>query len=241
VEIIVLLIAIAITAGIGVWIAEQKGRSAAEGAALGCLLGPIGWIIEALLPGGGPTPSAPPPTWYERPPAVPVSGASAPLPPSVRSVANSADTEKKCPDCAEMVKAEARICRFCRHEFPEAPAPAPQAAAATDPGVHGTAAPVAPPRLAVPPGSWVYRSRPPAASWTCVAVQGEPVLSRIAGRRVTLSPRHESTALAYGEHSFVSLYLDEYAWATAPEHPNLLLLARSGGPAVALFSDPATP
>lgn len=25
--------------------------------------------------------------------------------------------EKKCPDCAEMVKADARICRFCRHEF----------------------------------------------------------------------------------------------------------------------------
>ena len=25
--------------------------------------------------------------------------------------------EKKCPDCAEIVKADARICRFCRHEF----------------------------------------------------------------------------------------------------------------------------
>jgi hypothetical protein len=26
---------------------------------------------------------------------------------------------KTCPDCAEQVKAEARVCRFCRHEFPE--------------------------------------------------------------------------------------------------------------------------
>lgn len=26
--------------------------------------------------------------------------------------------EKKCPKCAELVKAEARICRFCNHEFP---------------------------------------------------------------------------------------------------------------------------
>jgi hypothetical protein len=25
--------------------------------------------------------------------------------------------EKKCPDCAEMVLADARICRFCQHEF----------------------------------------------------------------------------------------------------------------------------
>lgn len=25
--------------------------------------------------------------------------------------------EKPCPDCAEMVKVDAKICRFCRHEF----------------------------------------------------------------------------------------------------------------------------
>jgi ribosomal protein L40E len=35
---------------------------------------------------------------------------------------------KKCPDCAEMVQAEAKICRFCRHDFP-APPPAPSALA----------------------------------------------------------------------------------------------------------------
>jgi hypothetical protein len=37
---------------VGYWIATQKGRSEVEGAALGCLLGPIGWIIEAVLPAG---------------------------------------------------------------------------------------------------------------------------------------------------------------------------------------------
>jgi hypothetical protein len=33
-----------------------------------------------------------------------------------RRVASGAD--KKCPKCAEFVKAEATVCRFCRHEFP---------------------------------------------------------------------------------------------------------------------------
>lgn len=26
---------------------------------------------------------------------------------------------KKCPQCAEIVKEQARVCRFCGHEFPE--------------------------------------------------------------------------------------------------------------------------
>ncbi|OHT19904.1 hypothetical protein BHE75_01897 [Sphingomonas haloaromaticamans] len=29
---------------------------------------------------------------------------------------------KKCPDCAEIIQADARICRFCRREFPPVPA-----------------------------------------------------------------------------------------------------------------------
>jgi len=36
---------------LGAWIASQKGRSGGEGFALGCLFGPIGALIAALLPG----------------------------------------------------------------------------------------------------------------------------------------------------------------------------------------------
>ena len=30
---------------------------------------------------------------------------------------------KKCPQCAEIVKEQAKVCRFCGHEFPEARQP----------------------------------------------------------------------------------------------------------------------
>ena len=39
-----------ICAGLGVWIASAKRRSEAEGCLLGCLLGPFGVLLEALMP-----------------------------------------------------------------------------------------------------------------------------------------------------------------------------------------------
>lgn len=49
-----LLIVVVVTAvvggGVGSWIAAQKRRNEVEGAVLGALFGPIGWIIEAVLP-----------------------------------------------------------------------------------------------------------------------------------------------------------------------------------------------
>jgi hypothetical protein len=49
----VLTIALALAvvfAGLGAWIADQKGRSGGEGFALGLLFGPLGVLVEALLP-----------------------------------------------------------------------------------------------------------------------------------------------------------------------------------------------
>jgi hypothetical protein len=37
-------------AGLGYYVADQKGRSPAEGLLLGLLFGPLGCLIEALLP-----------------------------------------------------------------------------------------------------------------------------------------------------------------------------------------------
>ena len=33
---------------------------------------------------------------------------------------------KQCPDCAEFVQPDAKICRFCRHEFSETPSETPR-------------------------------------------------------------------------------------------------------------------
>lgn len=35
----------------------------------------------------------------------------------VRVIKTGAPRERKCPRCAELVKAEAKVCRFCSHEF----------------------------------------------------------------------------------------------------------------------------
>lgn len=47
---LLILLSALIFGGLGLYIAGEKGRSGAEGFALGCLFGPVGAIIEALLP-----------------------------------------------------------------------------------------------------------------------------------------------------------------------------------------------
>ena len=76
-------------------------------------------------------------------PTAPASPVSAPS--STPSPTPATDT-RKCPNCSNVVKSRARICRFCRHEFsPEPKQPGEQADAAAN--AEGTEPPDSPVEL----------------------------------------------------------------------------------------------
>jgi hypothetical protein len=58
------LIVAVVFGGLGAWVATQKDRGQGEGFILGLLFGPLGVLIEALLPAGasGRTPASSPPS-----------------------------------------------------------------------------------------------------------------------------------------------------------------------------------
>jgi hypothetical protein len=93
-----------VTGIIGKWIAKQKGRSEGEGFWLGFLLSIVGLIIEGVLP-----------TIAKPDPIRRSSGIDSRV---VDASASDGRPRRKCPFCAEMIFAEASVCRYCQREVP---------------------------------------------------------------------------------------------------------------------------
>jgi uncharacterized membrane protein YeaQ/YmgE (transglycosylase-associated protein family) len=93
-----------ITGVIGGWIAKKKGRREGEGFWLGFLLSFIGLIIEGVLPK------------FAKPDPVPrLSGIDGRV---FDASVSDGRSRRKCPFCAEMILAEARVCRYCQRDVP---------------------------------------------------------------------------------------------------------------------------
>jgi hypothetical protein len=86
-EILIIWVVLAI---VGAIVASNKGRSGAGWFFLCLLLTPVVILILLALPS------------LKRPEP---------------RLAEPYEETKVCPECAEIVKLEARICRYCRHEF----------------------------------------------------------------------------------------------------------------------------
>ena len=79
-----------ISGGLCAYLADQKGYSSGAWFVLGFLFGPFGLIACAGLPAANES----------------------------RDVHNRDESlVKRCPRCAELVRIEANVCRFCQHEF----------------------------------------------------------------------------------------------------------------------------
>ena len=119
---------------IGVYVAEKKGREEIEGFLLGAFLGPIGCIIEGLLPEN----IKPSPVRRRAKADSRILSLDAPKPipakapaMELKHLSSNGRPLRKCLFCTEMVVAEAIICRYCQHDLPPLPAPEPDSSPAT--------------------------------------------------------------------------------------------------------------
>ncbi len=106
-----MFVAAAITGLIGIQIARAKGREGLEGFLWGFFLSVIGWFVVLLLPEVKPTPARRASKADAR--ILALGNPTTKVPPKM-----SVDGQvlRKCPFCAEMILAEAVICRFCQRD-----------------------------------------------------------------------------------------------------------------------------
>ncbi|MFB2553363.1 zinc ribbon domain-containing protein [Ensifer soli] len=94
---------------------EGKGYERGVGNLVGGLLGIFGLLIAVVLPDRIKRKA------YEEQ-ARSAAAVQMAMATNIEKIASRPETAgtKICPDCAEAVKLDARICRFCRHEFASA-------------------------------------------------------------------------------------------------------------------------
>ena len=126
--------------GVCAWLAAEKGRDATAWFIAGFIFNLIALLVLGFSPAADPDDSR-----Y----ASPLDG---PVAPAVTAAKQAGPRTRKCPDCAESVLLDARICRFCRYEFPPDRDLEPAPPVAVD-GVPATTAEL------VPLGMWEVAQR----------------------------------------------------------------------------------
>ena len=97
-EAVITIVLLALVALIPAKIAQNKGRSFATWYVFGLLLWIVALIASLIIKDNRETAAA----------SLPLVGSSGAPPPAA---------VKRCPECAEVVLADARVCKHCRHRF----------------------------------------------------------------------------------------------------------------------------
>ena len=134
--------------------------------------------------------------------------------------AHQSRATKRCPDCAEDVLVDARICRYCRHEFATLSSN-PETTPQTSPETAGHPMPM-------PTGNWSLGTRyVPKGTYQVVSGDTRMWWARDSiGQTVQLERRGDDEWMSFGT---TGLLLKDYRWATSPDMNATYLLRDAAG------------